>query len=103
MKDLEGFFSEELTSSGDLIRAFRKKFKISQKELCEITGINENNLSAIENGRRELGIQSAKKIASFFGFDPSFLLFPKGYKEVFNEFKQIRSKAEKLFGKKKIA
>lgn len=101
MKDLEKLFDKK-TTPGAIIRSFRTNFKVSQKELCEITGINEHNLSAIENGRREIGILTAKKIAAFFGFDPSFLLFPNGYEETFEEFKNIRKKAAKLFEHKAL-
>lgn len=101
MKDLESFLSDNKTTSGDIIKSFRKKFKISQKELCEVTGLQENNLSAIENGRREIGVQTATKIAAFFGFDPSFLLFPNGYQEAFKRHKNIRKRAASYLKKKK--
>ncbi len=103
MKDLESIFENKKQTSGKIIRSFRVKFKISQKELSEITGINENNISAIENDRRDLGVDSATKIAAFFGFDPSFLLFPNGYQEAFKRHSKIRKKAASLLKTKKIA
>jgi len=102
MKDLENFLNVK-SSPGEIVRAFRSNFKISQKDLAHTIGILDNNLSAIENGKRELGLDIAKKIASFFGIDPSLLLFPQGIDEVFEEHKSIRLKAKKLLKKKKIA
>ena len=99
MKDLESFFLDKRTTAGQLVKAFRKNYRITQKELCSVIGINENNMSAIENDRREIGVHTAKKIAAFFGFDPSFLLFPSGHED--RETKRIRQKAEQFFRRRK--
>lgn len=67
---------EHPSSSGSLVRAFRKKFKLTQKDLENITGISESNISAIEHDRVELGVKRAEMFAVVFGIHPSTLLYP---------------------------
>jgi transcriptional regulator with XRE-family HTH domain len=56
MKDLEKLFSHNEDMAGKIIQSFRRNFKISQTELCAITGISEKYLSAVENDRRPIGL-----------------------------------------------
>lgn len=65
-------------TAGEKIRAYRKVFKLSQNQLCELIGISQNNLSAIENGRREVGLQTAVKFCAIFNVNLEDLLFPQG-------------------------
>ncbi len=99
MKDLNSFFIDKRTA-GEIIRAFRKNFRITQKEMCEVIGITETNLSAIENGRREIGVDSATRIGAFLGIHPSLLLFPNGQDAEVKKHKDIIKKAKKLLDKK---
>ena len=101
MKNLSHLFNVKDNTPGKIIRAFRTNFNITQKELCEIVGIHENNLSAIENNRRDIGAHTAKKIAAFFGIDPSSILFPNGAKDATREYQEIRRKADQLLKKKR--
>lgn len=43
------------TTTGQLVKAWRKNFEIPQEEMAFACGISQANLSAIENDRREVG------------------------------------------------
>lgn len=101
MKDLENFFSQKGNTAGKIIKSFRSNFKITQSELCEVTGISEKYLSAVENDKRPIGLEVASKIAVFFSFDPSFLLFPNGIQELNSLYPNIQKEAKKLITKKR--
>ncbi len=101
MKDLENLFETDADTPGKVIKSFRKNFNITQAELCEVTGISEKYLSAIENDARPLGLEVASKIAVFFNFDPSFLLFPEGMEGLYAMYPEIKREAQKLISKKR--
>ena len=101
MKDLEKFFSQKDDTAGKIIKSFRQNFRITQSELCEVTGISEKYLSAVENDKRPIGLEVASKIAVFFNFDPSFLLFPNGVQELNSLYPDIQKQAKKLISKKR--
>lgn len=101
MKDLEKLFSRKADTPGKIIQSFRHNFKISQAELCAITGINEKYLSALENDRRPIGVEVAAKIAVFFNFDPSLLLFPDGLEGLRVQYADIQKRAKKLISEKR--
>ena len=104
MKDLEKLFSRPDDTAGKIIKSFRNNFKITQSELCKITGISEKYLSAVENDKRPIGLDVASKIAVFFSFDPTLLLFPGGLKELNSQYANIKKEARKLISqKRKIA
>lgn len=75
------FFSLDQVKStpGSIVRAFRKNFDLTLKDLEKITGIDETNLSAMENDKREIGLKSAILLSAAFGIDPEQILFPEGY------------------------
>ncbi len=102
MKNLNFLFQTK-TTAGKVIRAFRKNFNITQKEMADTIGISETNLSAIENDRREIGVDLATRFGAFLGIHPSLLLFPNGQEEALKEHKDIIAKAQKLFNRKKSA
>ena len=78
MKD---FFSlaQVKSTPGSIVRAFRKNFDLTLKDLEKITGIDETNLSAMEHDKREIGLKSAILLSAAFGIDPDQILFPDGY------------------------
>lgn len=47
----------------DRLKAYRLREELSQVELAKRTGIPQANISAMEAGRRPIGIQTAKKLA----------------------------------------
>lgn len=100
LRNLDDLFVTESITPGQKIRAYRDKCGVTQKELASVTGISEQNISSIENDRREIGVQTAEKIAAFFGIDPSFLLFPNGLKGVVKKYKKIHKNGGKMIEQK---
>ncbi len=46
-----------------VLRGARFRESISQKELAELSGVSQDNISRIENGKRKVGEKVAKKLA----------------------------------------
>lgn len=99
MKSMNDFFIKK-TSAGKIIKSFRTNFGITQQEMSDTIGISATNLSAIENDRRELGVDLATRISAFLGIHPSLLLFPNGQDVAIKKHKDIIKKAEKLKSEK---
>ena len=89
------------STAGSTIRAFRKNFKITLKELGKLTGIPESNLSAIENEKIDIGIRRAALISAVFGISPESLLFPNGKSQYEKEVIKVRKAASKLITAKR--
>jgi transcriptional regulator with XRE-family HTH domain len=83
------------TTTGQLVRAWRTNFEISQDDMSFACGISAANLSAIENDRREVGPRVALRLASFMGLAPDVILYPNGF-ESEPEFKEVQKRASKL-------
>lgn len=52
-----------------LIKGYRLKHKMSQKQLAEKIGIEQGDLSKIENGKRSVGKDIAQRLAKIFNVD----------------------------------
>ena len=63
-------------SPGDSVRIMRELQELSQNELAELSGIPQSTLSALENGRSNLGVERAKVLARALKCHPAVLLFP---------------------------
>lgn len=61
---------------GQAIKMVRRLQGLSQNELSVITSISQSNLSALENDSRQLGRESAIKLARALKVHPAVLLFP---------------------------
>jgi len=46
------------------IRAYRTREGLTQKQLADLTGIPQRHLSEIENGKRSIGKERARKLAT---------------------------------------
>ena len=57
-----------------------------------ITGISEKYLSAVENDKRPIGLELASKIAVFFNFDPTLLLFLGGLEQLHTQYSDIQKR-----------
>jgi len=68
---------------GESVRIIRELQELSQNELSNLTGIPQSTISAIENGRIDLGVERAKTLARALRCYPAVLVFP--YWEVDNE------------------
>ena len=65
---LDEAFSDLIEASskpGICLKGLRRRERLSQKVLAGALNITQPNLSAMENGRREIGKAMAKKIANF--------------------------------------
>ena len=88
---------------GNTIRAFRRNFGLRLEDVEKLTGIPVSNLSAIENGRIDLGLGRAVRIAAVFGIHPSLILFPAGYERYqTTTLTRIRKNAATLIDKRRI-
>ena len=63
-------------SVGESVRIIRELQELSQSQLSELTGIPQATISAIENGRVNLGVERAKVLARALGCHPAVLVFP---------------------------
>lgn len=63
-------------SVGDSVRIVRELQELSQNELAELTSIPQSTISAIENGRVNLGVERAKVLARALQCHPAVLVFP---------------------------
>ena len=61
---------------GESVRILRELQALSQKQLAELTGIPQATISAIENGRVNLGVERAKVLARALRCHPAVLVFP---------------------------
>lgn len=63
-------------SVGESVRVLRELQQLSQNGLSTMTGIPQATLSAIENGRVNLGVERAKVLAKALKCHPAVLVFP---------------------------
>lgn len=63
-------------SVGESVRIIRELQELSQHQLAELTGISQATISAIENGRVNLGVEWAKVLARALRCHPAVLVFP---------------------------
>ncbi len=61
---------------GESLRILRELQALSQRQLAELTGIPQATISAIENGRVNLGGERAKVLARALKCHPAVLVFP---------------------------
>ena len=63
--------SPEMTwnSGGISIRGGRGKEGLTQKQLAELTGIAQHHISEMENGKRTIGKETARKLAKALNID----------------------------------
>ena len=61
---------------GESVRIIRELQGLSQNQLSEVTGIPQSTISAIENGRVNLGVERAKVLATALKCHPAVLVFP---------------------------
>ena len=63
-------------SVGESVRILRELQELSQSQLAELSGIAQATISAIENGRVNLGLERAKVLAKALQCHPAVLVFP---------------------------
>lgn len=67
-------------TAGEVLCRYRESFELSQQALAELIGTNQNNISAIENGKRKIGVSVAIKLCAIFPVTLEKLLVPEGLK-----------------------
>lgn len=101
---MKSFFDLQLVKAtpGQIVRAFRRNFGLTLKELEQITGVNYTNLSAIEHDRIDIGVRRAVLLAAAFGIQPAQILFPEGYvRPEHKDVERVRTRAKRLLEKKR--
>lgn len=61
---------------GEALKMLRELQGLSQNDLAKLTGITQSNISALENGSRQLGRDRALTLAKALHVHPAVLLFP---------------------------
>lgn len=64
-QDIFSKYSEQ----GIILRGYREKEGLTQKQLAKILDIEQSNISLMERGKRTIGKNLAKKFAKFFNTD----------------------------------
>lgn len=59
----------ERKGDDNLLKEARKKKKMTQQELADKVGVSRQQISNVENGRNELSVDLAKKIAVVLGIE----------------------------------
>ncbi len=67
--DLFGNLTQKSGEPGVLLKGLRYREGLSQIEFAKQLNISQTNLSAMENGRRTIGKELAKRIADIFELD----------------------------------
>ncbi len=96
MMDVLDNLVPEGATAGQLLRALRKREGLTLEEVEEITGIRDNNLSAIENGRIEMSQHYAEVFAVALNVHPMIFLYPNGKFEKDPELRKIEKRAAKF-------
>jgi len=63
-------------SVGESVRILRELQELSQSQLAGLTDIPQATISAIENGRVNLGVERAKVLARALNCHPAVIVFP---------------------------
>lgn len=67
--DLFNGLTQKTGEPSVLLKGLRYREGLSQIEFAKKLNISQTNLSAMENGKRAIGKELAKRIATFFGLD----------------------------------
>ncbi|HNW83775.1 MAG TPA: helix-turn-helix transcriptional regulator [bacterium] len=54
---------------GQIIKERRKLLNIAQQDICEMAGVSQHTLSAIENGNGNPAVDTLLKILNILGID----------------------------------
>jgi transcriptional regulator with XRE-family HTH domain len=96
MKDVLDELVPERATAGEMLRALRKRDDLTLKEMEEITGIRDNNLSAIESGRIDMSQHYAEIFAVALDVHPTLFLYPNGTFEKTSELRKIEKRAARI-------
>lgn len=94
MKELKSLFKHKKMTTGEKIKAYRHAYELSQVELAKILDLRQENLSAIENDRKEIGLKTAIKFCAIYNITLDDLIFDSGI-ENHPIYKEVRQKIKK--------
>ncbi|NGX26253.1 MAG: hypothetical protein K940chlam6_00168 [Chlamydiae bacterium] len=57
------------TEGGAVLKGFRSKDGVTQAEVAHVLNISQHHISEMENGKRPIGKEMAKKFAKYFNTD----------------------------------
>ncbi len=57
---------EDYSEAGLMLRGSRGKADVTQKELAAAIGVSQHHISEMENGKRTIGREMAKRLGAFF-------------------------------------
>jgi transcriptional regulator with XRE-family HTH domain len=66
----------ETITPGEALKMIRELQELSQNDLALLTKMNQSNISALENGSRQMGRERAMTLAKALHVHPAVLLFP---------------------------
>lgn len=101
MRDILSETDSNPATPGELVRSARKRFDLTQEEICRLTGLKRENLSALENGRVQMTAHYAELFGAVFDLHPASLLFPNGQQERTGKLLAIEKRARELLKKKR--
>ena len=83
-------------TTGKILKAFRNRFGLTQKEVAEAVDISVSNLSALENDKRNIGAELSGRFSVIYGVRVERLLFPNGLKDLkgYKKLEKLKSKLE---------
>ncbi len=61
---------------GEMLKTLRELQELTQKELAELTDLNQSHISAMESGTSQIGRERALKLALALKTHPAVILFP---------------------------
>lgn len=73
-EDLAADDIKKYGKGGIALRGARYRERMSQKELAKRSGVSQENISKMENGKRRVGEKVAKKLAKILRIDAALLL-----------------------------
>lgn len=83
-------------TTGKILKAFRNRFGLTQKEVASAVGVSVSNLSALENDKRNIGAELAGRFSVIYGVRVERLLFPNGLKGLkgYKKLERLKHKLE---------
>ena len=63
-------------SPGEMLKVLRELQELSQKELANLAGMTQSNISALESGARQIGRERSLALAKALKVHPAVILFP---------------------------
>lgn len=96
IEDLQKDFGFEDPTSGEMVRTFRKRIGLTLKDMQEITGIKESNLSKLENGKIDMTQHYAELCGIALDVPPEVLLYPGGKFDPGPRLKEVAKRAARV-------